>query len=267
MAILVGGNTVDRPRTSEEYDCKPVPCTKSCIIFTNARTGSSWLSIGLYRVGLGVPMEYFHKRYIQQIKNRNIVRKNHDEELLSAYIRSVTNIRTTPNGVFGVKIHTNQWVDLCLVNDPNQKQTPSYYRKQLENAFVHPHFIFLYRKDILSQAISLYIAQESQSWSSEVPAKKSIEYDFAKIKLYLDATMKNIKICRSIHQVTTFPKLSMTYEDLEADYYGSIQKVASFLNEDIILTEDIGRNTCEKQGNQRNEEWKDRFLSDLKKNK
>ena len=258
---------MDRPRTTEQYDCEPVSCRKSCIIFTNARTGSSWLSIGLYRSGLGVPMEYFHKKYIRQIKDRNIVHPHHGEELLHAYIRSLTSIRTTPNGIFSTKIHTNQWVDLCQVNEPHQKQTPSFFRQKLENSFVNPHFVFLYRKDILSQAISLYIAQESQSWSSENPAKESVEYDFAKIKSYLDVTMKNIKICRSIHQFTMFPKLSLTYEDLEEDYSGSIKRIALFLNEEIVLTDEIGENTVEKQRSQRNEEWKQRFLLDRKKNR
>lgn len=257
---------MDRPRTTEEYDCPPVPCTKSCIIFTNARTGSSWLAIGLYRMLLGVPMEYFHKRYIRQIKDRDIVQARHGEDLLQAYIRSITNLRTTPNGVFSVKIHTNQWVDLCGVNEPHTKQTPSFFRQKLENSFVNPYFVFLYRKDILSQAISLYIAQESQSWSSEVPAKKSVEYDFDKIQAYLKATVKNIKICRSIHQVTTYPKLSLTYEDLEEDYDGTLKRVASFLGEEVVLPENIGFNTIEKQGNHRNKDWKERFLFESKKN-
>ena len=153
------------------------------------------------------------------------------------------------------------------MNAPHQKQTPSRFRQKLETSFVNPHFVFLYRKDILGQAISLYIAQESQSWSSEVPAQKSVEYDFEKIQAYLKATMKNIKICRSIHQVTTYPKLSLTYEDLEEDYYGTIKRVASFLGEDVVLTDDIGSNTVEKQGNQRNEEWKERFIFESKKSK
>ena len=151
------------------------------------------------------------------------------------------------------------------MNEPNKKQTPACFRKKLETSFVNPHFIFLYRKDILSQAISLYIAQEGQSWSSEIPAMKSVEYDFEKIESYLNATMKNIKICRSIHQVTNFPKLSLTYEDLEEDYVGAIKSIASFLGEEIVLPDDIDIKTVEKQGGQRNQEWKHRFLLDRKK--
>ena len=94
---------MDRPRTTEKYDCETTSCTKSCIIFTNARTGSSWLSIGLFRAGLGVPMEYFHKKYIRQMKDRGIVQPDHGEDLLHAYIRTITALRTTPNGVFSIK--------------------------------------------------------------------------------------------------------------------------------------------------------------------
>ena len=118
---------------------------------------------------------------------------------------------------------------------------------------------------MLSQAISMYIAQESESWSSEVPAKKQVEYDFDTIKSYLEVTMENTKFVRSIQQYTSFPKMTLTYEELKEDYYGSLRSIASFLNKEIVLTENVGNNTIEKQGNLRNEEWKSRFLATLKK--
>ena len=198
---------------------------------------------------------------------RGVVQPVSGEDLLGSYVCSLTNLRTTSNGVFSAKIHTNQWVDLCKFHEPHKKQVPSYYRQKLETTFVNPYFVFLYRKDILSQAISSYIAEESQSWSSEVPAKQSVEYDFEKIHSFLGAIMKYLRICRSIHKVTSFPKLSLTYEDLEEDYYGSIKRIASFLGEEVVLTDNIGENTVEKQGDQRNEEWKSRFLADLNKNR
>ena len=256
---------MDRPRTTEKYDCPTIACDKSCIIFTNTRTGSSWLSIGLYRAGLGVPMEYFHQDYIQQFVDRNAIRPHPSEDFSQSYIRTITDLRTTPNGVFGVKIHTNQWVDFWKTYEPEHKQNSAYYRQKLERSFINPHFIFLYRKDMLSQAISMYIAQESESWSSEVPAKKQVEYDFDTIKSYLEVTMENTKFVRSIQQYTSFPKMTLTYEELKEDYYGSLRSIASFLNKEIVLTENVGNNTIEKQGNLRNEEWKSRFLATLKK--
>ena len=79
--------------------------------------------------------------------------------------------------------------------------------------------------------------------------------------------MKNIKIFRRIQRVTNYPKLSLAYEDLQDDYYGSIKRVASFLNEDIILTDDIGKNSITKQGDERNQRWKERYLLDFKNDK
>ena len=59
--------------------------------------------------------------------------------------------------------------------------------------------------------------------------------------------------------------MTLTYEELREDYYGSLRSIASFLNQEIVLTENIGNNTIEKQGNLRNEGWNSLFLATLKK--
>ena len=251
---------MDRPTTSVHYDYPSNECKKTYIIFTNGRTGSSWLSIGLYRAKLGVPMEYFHRKYIGQFHQRGIW--NPEDYSVETYIEQLSSIRTTPNGLFGLKIHMNQWIELW--GEKTRFKSPSFYRQKLERLFVNPHIIFLYRKDILGQAISMYIANESHSWSSEVPAEKEVEYSFKEINKILEIVIDYIKHCRAIERYTTIPKMHLTYEELEQDYYGSLKNISSFLGEDIDLNDEIGSNTVEKQRDERNAEWKERFLYDMK---
>lgn len=251
---------MDRPRTSVNYDCAKTPCKKTYIIFTNGRTGSSWLSIGLYRANFGVPMEYFHRKYMAQFHNRGI--SHPKKSSVDSYIKKISSLRTTSNGLLGLKIHMNQWIELW--GDKAKYKSPSFYRKKLENLFVNPHFIFLYRKDILGQAISMYIANESHSWSSEVLPDREVEYNFEDIKQMLEIVIDYIKCCRAIERYTQAPKIRLTYEELEEDYYGCLRTISSFLGEEIILSDEIGKNTVEKQRNQRNEDWKERFLYDMK---
>ena len=148
---------------------------------------------------------------------------------------------------------------------PHEKKKASFYRKKLESLFVNPHFVFLFRKDVVSQVISMHIANQTQAWSSERSELMETTYDYKQIKRVFFETVRQIKMCQSIAKVTAYPKITITYEEMEEDYFGTLDRIAQLLNTNIEVTEAINKKTVSIQRTERNVEWKKRFLIDFKK--
>ena len=254
---------MDRPSPSENYDCESCTPKKSLIVFSLGRTGSSWLTIGMYKVGLGIPMEYFHLEKMENMYKRwkNTSDFAFTEDTLAEYINLLYTNRTTKNGVWSSKIHINQW--RALYKKIYSTEDVMQLCTDLKEKFINPHFVFLYREDILLQAISFYIAIETNSWSSEYAEKNTVEYNFASLKSLLVEVVTQVQRCRLIQQNMDAPKIELHYEELERNYNGSLQKVADLLGEKIEITDEIEFSGIQKQGTERNLRWKKRFLADL----
>ena len=93
--------------SDKQFDCPPYDGERTYyIICSSARTGSYLLCHLLTNCGvMGVPAEYFTffsdaKFLIERLKLQNKVKINIPE-----YVEALKNLRTTPNGVFGMKMH------------------------------------------------------------------------------------------------------------------------------------------------------------------
>ena len=143
-----------------------------CILFT-ARSGSTYLSEELYRTKtLGRPEEPFNLDIIEDALKL-------EKFTLDAYINGVLrpeNLSLSTKKIFGFKINWPQLQELTGV-------------LKLEDIFANDITWFkLTRKNIVAQAISLYIADQSNIFHSpdikdkNISKSDSIEYDKAKIK-------------------------------------------------------------------------------------
>jgi LPS sulfotransferase NodH len=107
--------------------------------------------------GFGIPHEYFHYLHaaiigprfgIDTLRNGWLLQS--DGEVRRAYIKELINRRTL-NGIFSAKIQW--WEFVSFLDNPEGVAL-----------FQNAKFIHLYREDLLAQAISLHISQETGRW-------------------------------------------------------------------------------------------------------
>ena len=246
-----------------EFDQQITKTEKTYIIFSSGRTGSTWLALGLYKLGLGVPMEYFNITQRRGFSERfNVPETFHNEIHLAQYVQEILSRRTTQNGVFGTSIHMYQWMNLFETHTKNftEKDRIDWLIQTLQNAFLNPHFIFLYRNDLLMQAISMNIARQTDSWSSSLAELREPKYSYIQIKNTLERVVYAVGLCKYVQSQITSPQCTFVYEDLEQNYDQIIKEVVTMLEIPIDDTSGLSTQTIKKQRTSRNETWKQRFL-------
>src|SRR5689334_14677865 len=133
-------------------------------ILSSQRSGSTLLARMLFETQrAGDPLEYFNLRLLA------LARSQTGNQSLTPleFMRMMTLRRTSPNGIFGMKIHYEQMLRAFQSNTPNEKMT-EFLRD-------HQHLFWIRRRDRLRQAISLARAIHTNSWSSEEPDRVSEE--------------------------------------------------------------------------------------------
>ena len=119
---------------------------KLYIIATTSRSGSTHLCRMLTSTGrLGEPAEYYNPRS----KPKRMLHWNASTGW--EYFQQVLLHKSTPNGVCGLKVPTTAFDDM---------------RRDLGGVFelLRPKYIWLRRRDLIRQAISLYRANETGIW-------------------------------------------------------------------------------------------------------
>ena len=114
---------------------------------TTPRSGSWLLARQLLNAGIGVPHEY-----LTGWSRHAISRRLGPQPLeMDEYLRWLMQNRRTENGVFAMKVHWWQlwkhWGEL----EPVMAPTDTY--------------VYLHRRDVAKQAVSLYLARASQLWT------------------------------------------------------------------------------------------------------
>jgi LPS sulfotransferase NodH len=191
--------------------------------------------------------------YFTQI-NRDIIQRRLDliEQSLPAYVLKLVTLRTSPNGVFGFKLHYGDLVDF---------QSAGGFRLPI---FDRLRVILLERKDRLAQAISLHIASQTNEWISlpgfrmeKIAAPRYDRVAIANIVVWLERQHREWDI---FLENGRHPVLRVAYEDLLDDSSQFLQGIAAFL--DVPAKQlDFAPVEIRKQGDSRNHEWKRRFLN------
>ena len=87
-----------------KYDCVETTPRVKYLILSEARSGSTMLSSALQASGIaGVPMEYFHP------DAASCLPQPITEKVVVQYITDLESRRTTPNGIFGIKLQLQQF--------------------------------------------------------------------------------------------------------------------------------------------------------------
>lgn len=136
---------------------------KTYLIASTPRCGSHFLGHGLMQLGVfGVPLEYLNGGNLRGWKIKFGLNKDLPELLMDIISR-----RTSPSGWFGIKAHWSQF-------------SPHLRKGNLSAINPIERILFIYRRDLLGQAISYLKAQQTGIWISGAPRKGTENYDFKK---------------------------------------------------------------------------------------
>ncbi|MEO1376860.1 MAG: Stf0 family sulfotransferase [Cyanobacteria bacterium J06635_10] len=231
---------------SERHDLTTVDKpSKILIIASTPRCGSHMLGHALQKTNsFGFPLEYSNPINLPEWKKR------FEKEDFQEVLTEIQKCRTSPNGVFGIKIHYS-----------HIKQYGGFAR--LQEMFPEAYYVLLTRNDILKQAISLAIARKTGVWiSGQKAVNENPEYQF----IYIHKCLRELIIYNSSWRQTLRNNgcnyIEMNFDFVLKNIVTSIQQIANFMdvevNSETIPTEQVTK----KQSNNINSEWEKRFLLD-----
>jgi trehalose 2-sulfotransferase len=126
------------------------------LLCSTARSGSTLVSDLLAGTGLaGDPQEYLNRRIMAAWMRRQGIQDGLMN--LDDYLAFLDAHRTTPNGIFGIKVHFEHLQDIWGKD----------VRAMIEFIKGFDRVVLLSRQDKLAQAVSLHKARVTQIWTSE----------------------------------------------------------------------------------------------------
>ena len=154
---LIGPDRDTRPARPE------TPPERSYIVCSTPRSGSGLLCRALAGAGVaGSPLEYFNP-----LHRGRLVERWGCGPSLGGYVRALYALRTTPDGVFGAKLHWDQFVALRAEalglpgSEPGYELSAGFLERLLPGAV----YVRIIRRDVNRQAVSLWFALHTGTWS------------------------------------------------------------------------------------------------------
>lgn len=233
---------------SEEHDFpKTEKPSKFLVIASTARSGSHMLGHALHRTGrFGFPLEYANPVNLPEWKRRLGVEST--EEALD----EIQKRRTSPNGVFGIKVHYE-----------HLEQFGGFDR--MVARYPDARYVLLSRENVLRQAVSLAIAEQTGVWISgqEPMSDETPRYDFEQIDRCLRETLRNNTSWRYTLAASGCNYIEMNFDEVRHDLSQSIQTIAGHLGIEIDPSEIRSEHATKKQSGDLNREWSRRFTDDF----
>ena len=213
---------------------------KTVIIVTESRSVSNYLCALIGSTGkLGNPREYFSPNVAfgdaVTIRDRCAVAFNQG---------------STPNGITAMKIFAYHW-------DAIQKEI------EFSNVFPNRYWIWLRRRDLLAQAISRAIALQTKAWLSDKVPIASPSYSSKQILRTLSYISGAEPRWRMFFARNGISPLILWYEDFITAPVESVINIAAYVGVDIQPAEIYTDVHTRVQRTTLNEEWKDKFLSEM----
>lgn len=235
---------------SEDYHYPKVSKpAKILIIASTGRCGSHMLGHALHETKkFGFPLEYANFANLKEWEKRLNV------DGIQQVIAKLKMLRTSPNGVFGIKIHYSQ-----IEQFGNFESLLRY----LPNAY----YILLSRKNVLKQAVSLSIASQTGVWiSGQKPINDNITYDFEEIDSCLRSIIRDNSSWRYTLSANGCNYIEMDFDHVRHDLPNSIKRIANFVGCEIDEADIPDTQITKKQSNEINKEWERKYLLEIDKN-
>jgi LPS sulfotransferase NodH len=186
------------------------PTRVSYMVCSVPRCGSSLLCELLCNSGVaGAPTEFFDPR------TTDAFRKRWGVESDSQYIPELLRRKTSPNGVFGMKVH---WDQLWQINDADPAAV-----------FPNLHFVHMGREDLLRQAVSWVRAVQTNQWASSHAALAQPAFDAEEITRYLDRIREHYAAWEQYFEARSIDPARVVYERLVEEPEQTLHSVLSYI--------------------------------------
>ena len=251
MSILSGGRrqTVDWPSQPmythhkfHVFEGSPPPST-SFAVCAIPRCGSSLLCELLTLSGAaGAPTEFFDRTQMEMF--RSAWRADTFDE----YLKMLLAKKTSPNGVFGFKVHYSQLTDSFGGRDPR-------------GVFPNLRFIYLKRRNRVRQAVSFAIAMQTNQWASDHdPPADEPAFNREQIDDLLQWIERDERSWELFFDQYRIRPLRLFYEELVSSMESTVVDVLRYLGVELPASRRIGPPTLERQADDRSEHWVARYL-------
>lgn len=220
---------------------------KTLVIASTPRCGSHMLGHTLHQTGcFGFPLEYANPANLQEWKRRI------ETESTERVIRELTQRRTSPNGVFGIKLH---YTHISVLGGFDGVQA----------LFPEAYYVLLSREGVLKQAVSLAIARQTGVWIAGQEPKNSNppEYRFEQIEKCLREVILDNASWRYTLAANGCNYIEMDFDSVRKNLGASVHTIADFMG--VQLDENLAQeeHVTARQGNRLNDEWVAQFVRDF----
>jgi trehalose 2-sulfotransferase len=205
------------------------------------RSGSSLLCDLLATTELaGAPMEYLDEDAIRAFGR--IWGMDAFEDYLDALLAR----KTSPNGVFGLKLLYGQLRELA--------------GRELGDVFPNPRFIYITRRDHLRQAVSFARATQTEQWASDHPAPSHLPvFDPDQIQHMLEWIERDERLWEEYFELRSISPLRIVYEDFVAAVDGTVLRAMEHIGIELPAGFRLRPATISKQADELSEDWVRRF--------
>ena len=238
----------DLTHAAHDYPAWQGPPTRTLLLCTHPRSGSSLLGEALYFAGgLGCPLEYFHTGFRPGLAAR------WGTTTLADHVRAAHRWRTDPGGTFAVKLFWRDIEEIAgerapgrfvgLDTMPPADVPPDTYRAiaaTLADIFPNPRFVYLERRDRVRLAVSGVAAMQTGLWrqiaTADPPApSRPLTYDRDRIERYIAAVDTCHAHWRNFFAAIGAVPHALTYEALSHDYHATIAGTLAWLGRDAAV--------------------------------
>ena len=162
------------------------------------------------------------------------------------YLTRLAEVNTTQNGVFGIKMHWNQYkrhmLDLGL--DIHYWNVPV-------------RWVRIMRQNEIRQAISFVRASQSESWNSNMEMQREPIYDGDAIESALARITDENSQWQKYFVDNNIVPLDITYEQLTRDMDATVRLVMNHIDSPI---DTVPAPQTKKQSDEASKEWAERFV-------
>ena len=162
------------------------------------------------------------------------------------YLTRLAEVNTTQNGVFGIKMHWNQYKRHMLDLDLNV----NYWG-------VPVRWVRIMRQNEIRQAISFVRASQSESWNSNMEVQREPVYDGDAIESALDRIADENAQWQKYFADNNIVPLDITYEQLTRDMDATVRLVMNHIDSPI---DTVPAPQTKKQSDVTSKEWAERFV-------
>lgn len=234
----------DQFSTTHDFPDIEAP-SKVLVIASTARSGSHMIGHALHATGcFGFPLEYVNPANLAQWRKQ--LQTGDLEQTLAAVQRR----RTSPNGVFTIKIHYSHIAQFGGFSG-------------LKRIFPDAYYLLFRREAVLKQAVSLSIALQTGVWiAGQQPSGGAPRYDYRQIDGCLRETLRDTAAWRYTLAVHGCRHIEMTLDEARDDMPAAIGRIARFMDVPLNPEQTPQQPVTVKQSNELNRAWERRFLAD-----